>query len=165
MKKIILFVSVLLLSGLISFSQDVQFSPAVISSGGGSHSIGAVTISRWRIGQINVITLPSEENAQKMATVTNTILPVDSPSVWTVTLFPNPVQGKLNVRFDLANKGEFAIELFDVTGRKMMTGEAVIIFPGQIIELDLSGLTPALYVLKIIPSGEGNHKQFKITKQ
>ena len=165
MKKPILFISILLLSGLVSIGQDVQFSPAVISSGGSSHSNGAVTVSRWRIGQINVITLPSDENAQKMATVVNTILPVDSLSNWTVTLFPNPVLNKLNVRFDMATEGEFTIELFDVTGRKMMSEKKGIIFPGQVTELDFSQFAPALYLLKIMPSDEGPYKQFKITKQ
>jgi len=165
MKRIILFISVILLSVIVSYSQDVQFTPAVISSGGSSHSNDAVILSRWRIGQINVITFPSHENAQKMATVVSTILPVDSPSGWTVILFPNPFQSKLNVRFNMANEGEFAIEIFDVTGRKIMAEKARIIFPGQITELDLSSLTPALYLLKIIPSGEGPLKQFKITKQ
>jgi hypothetical protein len=165
MKKILLLFSVLLTFGLFAYSQDVQFSPAVIPSGGGSSSTQAVNLSRWRIGQINVVTLPSDENAQKMATVAHTILPDDSPSDWRVTLFPNPVQGELNIRFDMDSKGEYAFEIFDVTGRKMITQKARIIFPGQITELDLSGLTPALYVLKIIPSGEGSHRQFKITKQ
>ena len=165
MKKITLFISVLLLSGLVSFSQDVQFSPAVISSGGSSNSNGAVTVSRWRIGHINVITLPSDENAQKMATVVNTILPVDSLSNWTVTLFPNPVLNKLNVRFDMATEGEFTIELFDVTGRKMMSEKKGIIFPDQVTELDLSQFAPAIYLLKIIPYSEGSFRQFKITKQ
>jgi hypothetical protein len=165
MKKIILFISVLLLSGLVSFSQDVQFSPAIISSGGSSNSNGGVTLSRWRIGQINVITLPSDENAQKMAMVVHSIQPDASPSDWTVTLFPNPVQSKLNVRFDMADEKEFAFELFDVTGRKMMSEKKGIIFPDQVTELDLSQFAPALYLLKILPSGEGPFKQFKITKQ
>jgi hypothetical protein len=165
MKKIILFVYALLLSGLVSFSQDVQFSPAVISSGGSTSSNGAVTLSRWRIGQINVITLPSDENGQKMATVAGTILPDDYPSDWNVTLFPNPFQSRLNIRLDMDKEGEYAIELFDLTGRKMITKEAVIILPGQVTELDLTKLTPALYLLKITPSGEDSFKQFKIAKQ
>jgi len=165
MKKPILFISILLLSGLVSFSQDVQFSPAVISSGGSSNSNGAVTLSRWRIGQINVITLPSDENAQKMATVAKSVLPLDSPSDWRVTLFPNPVQSKLNVRFDMTNEREYTFEIFDVTGSKMMSEKKGIIFPGQVAKLDLSQFAPALYLLKIMPSGEGSHKQFKITKQ
>jgi hypothetical protein len=63
------------------------------------------------------------------------------------------------------NEGEYAFEIFDVTGRKMMAEKARIIFPGQTTELDLSLLAPALYLLKINPSEEGSFKQFKINKQ
>ena len=165
MNKIFLLIFIFLSSGLFSFSQEVQFSPAVISAGGGSSSTHAVNLSRWRIGQINVITLPSDEDAKKVATVPQTTLPDNISSDWNVTLFPNPVQSKLNLRFDMDNEGEYAFEIFDVTGRKMMAEKAGIIFPGQTTELDLSLLAPALYLLKITPSEEDSFKQFKITKQ
>jgi len=165
MNKAFLFIFILLSSVLISFSQEVQFSTAVIPSGGGSSSSHAVNLSRWRIGQINVITLPSDEDAKKVATVPQTTLPDNLSSDWNVTLFPNPVQSKLHVRFDMDKEGEYAFEIFDVTGRIMMTGKAGIIVPGQTVELDLSQLAPALYLFKITPSEAISYKQFKITRQ
>ena len=164
MEKIILFLSVLMLSGFVSHSQEVQFAPAVISSGGSSNSGNPVNLSRWRIGQINVVTLPSE-NGMKQASVISTTLPMDSPSGWSASIYPNPVSGVLKVCFDMESKGEFGFEIFDVTGRKLITQNAGQILPGQIAELDLTGLTPAMYLLKIIPSGEGVQQKFKITKQ
>ena len=65
----------------------------------------------------------------------------------------------------MESKGEFAFEIFDVTGRKLITQNARQILPGQIAEFDLTGFTPAMYLLKIIPSGEGVQQKFKITKQ
>jgi hypothetical protein len=161
MKKIILFISALLLSGLVSFSQDVQFSPAIISSGGSSHSNGAVTLSRWRIGQINVVTIPTDEVALKQAEIVPSTLPDD----WSASVYPNPVTNRLKIQFDTDYPGEYAFELTDITGRKLIAEKARLILPGQVEELDLSGLTPALYLLKIIHSKESSQKLFKITKQ
>ena len=164
MEKIFLFLSVLLLTGLVSFSQEVQFSPVVISSGGSSNSTNSVNFSRWRIGQINVVTLPYE-NAQKQSSVLSTNLPIELTTGWSASIYPNPVSDMLKVRFEMESKGEFSFEIFDVTGRKLFSQNARQILPGQIAKLDFTGLTPALYLLKIIPSGEGVQQQFKITKQ
>jgi hypothetical protein len=159
-----LFITILLLIGLVSFSQEVQFAPAVISSGGSSNSGNSVNLSRWRIGQINVVTFPSE-NALLQPSVITTTLSIESSTEWSASIYPNPVNSVLKVRFDLESKGEFAFEIFDVTGRKLISQNARQILPGQVAELDLTGLTPAMYLLKIIPSEEGVQKQFKITKQ
>jgi len=163
MKKTLL-IAILLLSGLVSPGQEVQFSPAVVSAGGSSTQGNAVNLSRWRIGQIIVVTFPAE-NVQKQASEFSTTLPQESTNGWSVTAYPNPFSSLLKVRFDMDSKGEFAFEIFDITGRKIITQNTRQILPGQIAELDLTGLTPAMYLLKIIPSGDGVQQQFKITKQ
>jgi len=160
MKKILLLISVLLSFVLHSFSQDVQFSPAVISSGGGSPSIHAVNLSRWRIGEIHVVTIPTDEVSLKKAEV----VPSNLPDDWSVHVYPNPVINRLKIQFDINSPGEYAFELTDITGRKLVAEKARVILPGQVEELDISVLTPAMYLLKIIPSNEGSQKLFKITK-
>ena len=161
MNNVILLISLFLSFGLSSFSQEVQFSPVVIPSGGGSPSSHAVNLSRWRIGEIHVITLPTEDFALKKAEVIPTILPDE----WIGLVYPNPVNNLLKVSIETNSTREFQFEISDITGRKHVKENATIVFPGQVVELNLSELTPAIYLLKITPHGEGTIKQFKITKQ
>lgn len=159
-----LIIAYILLSGLFSSGQEVQFAPAVISSGGSSKPGNAVNLSRWRVGQINVVTLPSVENLLKQATVDATTLSQRPLEEWAVTVYPNPVNTWLNVYFDMESPGEFTLEIYDMSGRKLIAKNALIILPGQIAEIDLTRLAPALYLLKISPSVQGTQKIFKITK-
>jgi hypothetical protein len=161
MKKILLLISVLLSFGLFAFSQDVQFSPAVIPSGGGSPSTHTVNLSRWRIGEIHVVTIPADEVSIKQAEIAQTVLTGD----WSASVYPNPFVSRLKIQFDTNSRGEFAFELTDIMGRELLVEKTRLIFPGQVEELDLSVLTPAMYLLKIIPFNEGSQKLFKITKQ
>jgi len=160
-----LFITILLLIGLVSHSQEVQFSPAVVSAGGSSNSGNPVNLSRWRIGQINVVTFPSAENITKQATIAASALSEMPIEEWSVTVYPNPVNTFLNLHFDMESRGEFTLEIYDVSGRKLIAENKLIILPGQVAEIDLTGLTPALYLLKVIPSVQGTQKLFKITKQ
>jgi len=161
MKNTILLISVLLLSGFVSFSQEVQFSAAIITSGGSSHQKEAVTISRWRIGQINVLTVPSGEVLLKQAEKSLT----DDSEEWSVCVYPNPVNMMLNVHFDIESRGKYTLEIYDMKGSKILSKNNLIILPGQEEELELADLKPALYLLKVIPYEKGNFKIYKITKQ
>jgi hypothetical protein len=165
LKKLFLFCIMLFFTGIVLFGQDVQFPRAVISSGGGNSSSNAVNLTRWRIGQINLVTLPSAENIPKQAIIPTSVLSERSDEDWSATVYPNPVNTLLNVRFDMERRGEFTLELYDVSGRKIIAENGLNILPGQVAEIDLTGLTPALYLLKVIPSVEGTQKLFKITKQ
>jgi hypothetical protein len=165
MKKSLLFILVLLYFGLFSYSQDVQFSPAVTSSGGSSPSSFAVNLSRWRIGEIHVVTFPSDAPSLKQAEVASTLLTHDPPDDWSVSVYPNPVSNRLKICFETNNSGEFAFEITDITGRKLFSQKAKHILPGQVTEIDFSGYAPNLYLLSIIPSGELDRKLFKITKE
>jgi hypothetical protein len=164
LKKYI-FPAILILSRLASPCQEVQFSPSVISSGGSSNSTNSVNFSRWRIGQINVVILPSENTLKQASVINANPLPLESAKEWSVSIYPNPVNTLLKVHFEMESQGVFTLEIFDVSGRKLITENALIIFPGQVVEIDLSGLIPALYLLKVIPSAMNAQKLFKILKQ
>ena len=167
-KNLLIRFSILILmlffSVIAVFGQDVQFPQAVISSGGGNSSTGPVNLTRWRIGQINVVTFPSG-NSLKQASVNHSVLAPESTDAWSVSVYPNPVNTLLHVQFDTDTKGEFGLEIYDVCGRKLIAENGLMIFPGQVAEIDLTGLTPALYLLKVIPASQRNQKLFKITKQ
>jgi hypothetical protein len=163
MKKM-LFIAILCLSVLVSTGQDVQFPRAIVSAGGGNPTSGSVNLTRWRIGQINVVTFNSE-NALKQGTVAATAIPESAAGDWKVNVYPNPVNTVLNIHFELEAQGEFNLEVYDVRGSKIIVENGLTILPGQVAKLDLTGLTPALYLLKVIPAEQGTQKLFKITKQ
>jgi len=154
----------LFFSVLAVFGQDVQFPQAVISSGGGNSSSGPVNLTRWRIGQINVVTLPSGNNLKQASAISSGLSP-ESKDAWSVSVYPNPVNKLLHVHFEMDTKGEFSLEIYDVSGRKLIAKNGLMIIPGQVAEIDLTGLTPTLYLLKVIPASQRNQKLFKITKQ
>jgi hypothetical protein len=164
MKKIIISLF-LLLTVLISAGQNVQFSAAVISSGGGSPSTEAIHVSRWRIGKIHVVTFPSDPVPLKYATTDPLVKPEGGPADWIATVYPNPVNSLLKIKIDSGHSGDYAFEVLDTTGRKLIAEKAGHILPGQVVELDFAGFPPGLYLLSIIPSGEVSPRLFKITKE
>ena len=90
LKKLSLFSIMLFFSGITLWGQDVQFPRAVISSGGGNYASNALNLTRWRIGQINVVTLPSGENITKQATIPASVLSEKPTDEWSVDVYPNP---------------------------------------------------------------------------
>jgi hypothetical protein len=164
-KKLSLFSIILFFSGITLWGQEVQFPRAVISSGGGNYSSNVLNLTRWRIGQINVVTLPLGEKITKQATIPASPLAEKTVEEWSVTIYPNPVNTLLNIYFNMKSRGEFTLEVYDMTGRKLIAENALIILPGQVAEIDLTRLTSALYLLKVIPAKQGTQKLFKIIKQ
>lgn len=165
MKKLLLISAFLFLSGIALLGQEVQFPGAVISSGGSNPLSGGVNITRWRIGQINVITLPSTEKIRKLATIPETEPSEETNEAWEISVYPNPVTSWLNIRFDMESRNEFSLEVYDLRGRKIRAESSLMMLPGQVAEMDLTGLTPALYLLKVTPAANGTQKLYKITKQ
>jgi len=163
MKELLLLFLFILSPWIFSFSQDVQFASAVISAGGGSVSTHEINLTRWRIGEVHVVTFTNQEISQKQAVIP--FLPDEPESGWSVYVYPNPFSKLLKIRFDTEETRQFAFEISDMTGRKLIAENARLIIPGQVEELDLSELTPAMYLLKVIPTLKENPRFFKITKQ
>ncbi|MFL5754354.1 MAG: T9SS type A sorting domain-containing protein [Bacteroidia bacterium] len=63
------------------------------------------------------------------------------------TVFPNPAQSELNVKID--RKGKFAVQLYDVTGRKLNGTSAEISGASQ-AKINTSTLEPGVYILKLV---------------
>lgn len=165
LKRLALLSFMLFFSGIVLFGQEVQFPRAVISSGGGNFSSNAVNLTRWRIGQINVVTITLDGNLLKQATISESA-PSEKPvEEWSVDVYPNPVNSMLNVHFNIESQREFTLEIYDMTGRKLIAEDDLTIAPGQVSEIDLTRLTPAFYLLKVIPAIQGTQKLFKIIKQ
>jgi hypothetical protein len=140
MKQLLITISIVLL-GLPVLAQEVQFPSAIISAGGGSLEDNPISFSRWRIGQVNVVTFPDD-------------MQIDDPDGlnqdWSVFILPDPVEDFLYLEFVLPEEDkEMFIKIYDVSGRVVFIQEARTFTHGSTDEIDMSGYKPALYFLQI----------------
>lgn len=145
--------------GLAGMAQEeVHLPPAVIAAGGGSDG-SATHLSQWRLSIVHVVTLPGV-NAIENQDPFNDDAEVD----WSVSLYPNPVEKHLSIAFELTYARDFIVKLIDVTGQVLMIQEARTILPGEIIELNLSGFSSALYLLHISTPDQQTSKIYRVQK-
>jgi Bacterial Ig-like domain/Secretion system C-terminal sorting domain len=70
------------------------------------------------------------------------------------TIYPNPVQGVLNIRVSSANSERATAEVYDMNGRSMQT-KSFNIMPGeQVLSLNMSRLVNGVYVLRLTLDGK-----------
>lgn len=143
-------------------AQDVQFPPSIISAGGGAVNTSHDHISKWRIGSVNVFYIKTED--LKSGEI-NSQVGRAPKEAFNVSAYPNPVTDLLNVQFIIENPNVFSIEVTDVSGRKVLIKQKNFVLPNQIIQLDLSKLTPALYHVNAYSESKEIRKVFKINKQ
>jgi uncharacterized protein YjdB len=68
-----------------------------------------------------------------------------------IVVFPNPASNTLNVSWDAAHTGNATINIADVTGRNVFSTTANMSNGSS--KLDLSGMTPGLYMIQIKSEG------------
>jgi hypothetical protein len=162
MKKLVLTILIVVTGLSILAQSGIYLPPAIVSAGGGSsgNSDGSsITLSRWRLSKIHVITLSGDYSIIEQGMISG-----ESDLDWHVTLYPNPVREKLHVEFELPETDDFIIKLSDITGRVIMTQEAKTTIPGHIFELDMSGCYPTIYLLHISTADQASGKTYRIQK-
>lgn len=70
------------------------------------------------------------------------------------TVYPNPVQGLLNIRVAAASSDRMNAEVYDMSGRKMITQQYSILNGMQTVGLDMGRLNNGSYILKITLDGK-----------
>ena len=138
MKHLLLTISIVFL-GLPMLAQDIHFPPAIVAAGGSSEG-GSVTLSRWRLSPIHVITLPDDKFKEK-----DMIRDVE----WSVFIYPNPVEDFLYVKFRIVTSMNCILRITDILGREVLIQDHRTIQPQEVIELNLSDYMPAPYFLHI----------------
>ena len=141
---------------------DIYLPPTVIAAGGsldGGSDESTIIITRWRLSKVYVVTLTGDYYIEE------TGLGSGEPDLgWNVTLYPNPVSDNLHVEFKLTETRDFIIKLSDITGRVLMIQEAKTILPGEIIKLNMSGFSSALYLLYISTLDQKTRNIYRIQK-
>lgn len=126
------------------FGQEVRFPSAILSAGGSSEEGSSINLSKWRIGQVHVLTLPEEESIKKKINEKDF-----AEQNWYVNAYPNPVKDFLYLEFELPESRELLLKITDAAGRVIFIQEARPFINGSIIELNMSRYIPALYLLQI----------------
>jgi len=152
MKKLFFTIAIVLL-GLPMLAQEVHFPPAVLAGGGASSAGNVANISRWRLSQVHVITLPGS-------------LSIDEGLMQegSITVYPNPVKDFLYVEFKIEESSDYMIKLTDVLGRTLLIQDHGTIFQGQVIELNLAEYSPAMYLLHIESADQEKRGIYPIQK-
>lgn len=142
-----------LFSSLLINGQEIKLNSAVLASAGSSSELSDVNISKWRLGEVHLIVLQKDNSNELPA------------SNWEVKSYPNPFTSFINLDFKTKVTEEFTILVTDILGKKQWINEEKTILPNQIIQLDLALLSPALYLVTVIPKDKSVQRVFKIQKQ
>ena len=162
MKKALLLFLSLWYAGAWSYSQSL--SPEVIATAGDHFSTSSAQLS-WTLGE------PVSETFSGEGTTiltqgfhqTNVMITAlaDFSADFKVSVYPNPTAEWLNVEAPDAPTA-FGLELFDVTGKPL---QFLPVEPqGERRTVDLSGLTPGMYLLRLRTEDRKTIKTFKIFK-
>lgn len=150
MIRYLLILSVSLFIPLLN-AQEVVLSPAVISSAGGYAETGNISLS-WTLGELAVTTVNGESMMLTQGFQQGDLESVGfslDPIEWQIIAYPNPVVSALNIQFDLLEPGDFHIEIQDITGRLMRLEDYDKIYPGDVVQFDMSGFKPGSYFYRI----------------
>lgn len=77
-----------------------------------------------------------------------------------ITLYPNPTEGDVTVRFDAANAQEVNMQVVDVTGKVINTSSVNANTGANMVVLGTDNFAPGMYFLKI--DGSNNSMQFVV---
>ncbi len=138
--------------GLPMLAQDISFPSAIVSAGGSTGDGNPVNLSRWRIGQVHVLTIPIDQTT------------MDNDLDWNVIAYPNPVKDLLQLEFELPETRDLFLKVTDASGRVIFIQEARPFINGFISELDMSKYPSALYLLQISSSDLKSQRVLRIQK-
>jgi len=69
------------------------------------------------------------------------------------SVYPNPNNGIFNIRFNTAEEGAASVTMFDLEGKEIVNRQETAIEGSNSIDVDLSGITAGIYLLKVQKGG------------
>jgi hypothetical protein len=78
------------------------------------------------------------------------------------TVFPNPGNDELTLRFATINDGNVSVELYSMFGNKVYSGQNSVVSGLQNITIPVSNLSSGAYIVRI--SGQSNNYQLRWVK-
>ena len=141
---------------------QIELAPSVISSSGGYGENENFSIS-WTIGEIAITTLQGENTVltQGFQQVLDIGTGIKMNEInWNISVYPNPVQNELNIRFDLKDSKDFLLEIQDATGRIIIKEPLSNVNPGDLVIINTSDFVSGVYFLRILTT---DLQQIKVT--
>ena len=135
-------------------AQTMILAPTVLASAGGYGESENLSIS-WTLGEVAVSTLTGGNFMLTQGFQQSFGLDVSAReriSELNISAYPNPVENKLMVRFNIENTGNYLLEIEDVTGRILYQQNHKGVAPGDILNINTSDYTQGVYFLRIIKS-------------
>ncbi len=138
-----------------------SLSPVVATSG--DYYISSAGSLSWTIGELSTETYQAgghvlTQGFQQPHVMTVTGLKIDP----VVSAYPNPVRETLFVK--TGEPGEYRLEIFNLQGQRVVD----LLSQGTTTEsmhlIDVRGIRPALYLLRVTHSGNGRSSVHKIEK-
>ena len=139
-------------------------SPQVIGTAGDFFVSSSGSLA-WTIGETIVETYKQGEgyftqgfHQPSFLTVTE----VADQSEFGIFPYPNPTTQSLNLKITQA--GNYKLELYDLTGIKLMSFEVSVDEPTESHRIDLQPYAPALYLLRVTKLNSGESFGFRIER-
>jgi len=170
MKKV--FTLILSLALMQAFGQTSAIVMQVVSSSGGYYKDGTSGLNiSWTLGEPVIETL-SNTGANLMITQgfqQGNLFMVSAPNpelpALSFKLYPNPAINK--IWFEVNNqsaKGDFMVEVYDITGRKIISQNLGQFVNQELKELSVTTLKSGIYLIKVI-IGNFNSDITKLIKE
>lgn len=166
MKKMLPIIIVAAFLGQQAFSQSIELSPTVIASAGNYSEVGGISLS-WTLGEVAVTTLQQGKIILTQGFQQSFLKDVGfatDPIKWQIAAYPNPVQDKLRIQFDLPETTDFSIEIQDVNGRMISKEEYRQVLPGDVIQIDVSAFNYGVYFFRVATTDRRQTRVISITK-
>jgi hypothetical protein len=81
------------------------------------------------------------------------------------SVYPNPASSYLSISYDMENTGEVRVEIFSITGQKMMSRVLGQRNSGPQVEtIDLNGLDNGIYMLRMMAGDATHTSRIKVTQ-
>ncbi len=169
MKKIIFSILLASIGGISIRAQSV--TPTAINAAGGSGIIGSNEFD-WSIGEMTMVSTFTGSSV----IVTQGVLQRHESAVVSIPsselskqlkVFPNPVTSFVNIQYTATQTGLLTYQLFDMTGKRIKTKAAEVKQGITTVQVDLSGLASASYMLEVLVNSaneQSEKKSFNIQK-
>ncbi|MEX0986310.1 MAG: T9SS type A sorting domain-containing protein [Bacteroidales bacterium] len=150
----------------LAFSQNVVLSPTVIASAGNYSEAGGISLS-WTLGEVAISTLQGGDiiltQGFQQAFDGNVGFNID-PIKWQILAYPNPVSDQLRIQFDMPETNDFIIEIQDVTGRIISQEQYKEVYPGDMIQVNMSSYQYGVYLFRISTTNRTQVRVISISK-
>ncbi|MBN1252542.1 MAG: T9SS type A sorting domain-containing protein [Bacteroidales bacterium] len=142
-------------------------SPEAMVSSGASYNNSYAQIS-FTLGELQSATYKNDniiltQGFMQSDFSISTLSKFENSKNFTVKVFPNPVKDNLNIKFESNNNEKLIIQLYDISGKQILTKTLKEI--NKIETINFEKYNNGIYILKTISSTNNYFETFKIIFQ